>query len=265
MRRTILLAAAAALAISAPANAQIPVIDAASISQLLVQINWLKEQYAQLTNVWNSVAHGVDVTGMAPGLSGQFGQNPLGNVAGLPAAIAGTGGVGQAGGLAQQFLQQGQVYAPQGNDFQAQWMNQRSASLANTQALAYQYAQASQTRLDNLNQLEQDAQGATDVQAMAGIQARIAIEQQYITTQQTQADQVATLAAMQEKVAEMQQAENYRKGNDAIIQQTQAAADSVGVGNLFNGGGNTGGGQVAQNVPVPVNFPPTNVPVFAGG
>lgn len=261
--RKLLLSTATLLAVSASARAAMPVVDVSAINQLMNEINVLREQYTELQFIFSSVAHPTNVLGMAPGLS--MLQNPLGSVTSLPTAISGLGNLtGSASGLARQFLGQDQVYAPAGTDFMATWLNRRATSLANSQALATQYLQSDQARLQNLGELETEAQSATDVQQLAAVQARIQTEQQFITTQQAQAQQVLGLASLQSMVAQQQLEQNWRQGNDEVEQQTQAAADSLGVGHLFTGGGGTATIPAATPAPTTVSFPAATVPTFGG-
>lgn len=251
-----------------PAQAQWVVTDPGATAQLVQQVQQsineirvLQQQYNQLLMVYNSVAHGVNLAGMAPGLSTALAQNPIGAVTGIPGALAGTANLSSLGSLAQQFLRGNQVYAPQGSDFEAEWLKQRALGLANAQALATQYMQSAQARLAALPQLQAEAQSATDLQQLAGVQAKIQIEQQYVTTQQSQAQQVLALAQLQQQVASQQQAENARQGEEQLYQQTQAAADAVGMQNLMPGTGASGA--VAMTTQPPAAMP-VSVPAFGG-
>ena len=78
-------------------------------------------------------------------------QNPLGSVSQIPGISSGTA---SPSALVQQFLGQNRYYQPNGTDAQAQEMQRQAQATAGIQALAYQNLQATQSRLEQLPELQ---------------------------------------------------------------------------------------------------------------
>jgi hypothetical protein len=191
----------------------------AAIENLITQINWLKQQYTELTSVYSTLAHPTGVLGMAPELFGQ--ENPLPSLGSITGIINGTGG-GPLNGLINQIEQQNQAYRPDGDDWTAQWINRSASSNAGVQALAETMLQSLQQRITGLNDLETQLGNARDVTQVDAIGARLQTEQNFVTTQQTEASLLQTLATTQAKAEQQQVQQRQRQDDDQFYNDTQA-------------------------------------------
>lgn len=219
MKRTLLATAAAAVIGMGSAHAALPVIDMTAIQNLITEINWLKQQYTELMSVYNTLAHPTGVLGMAPELFGQ--KNPLPSLGSITGIISGTGG-GPLNGLINQIEQQNQAYRPDGDDWTAQWINRSATSNAGVQALAETMLQSLQQRISGLNDLESQLGNAQDVTEVDAIGARLQTEQNFVTTQQTEASLLQTLAMTQAQAEQQQVEQRQRQDDDQFYNDTQA-------------------------------------------
>jgi type IV secretion system protein VirB5 len=219
MRRTLLAGVAAALIGMGSAHAALPVIDMTAIQNLITEINWLKQQYTELMSVYNTLAHPTGVLGMAPELFGQ--ENPLPSLGSITGIVNGTGG-GPLSGLINQIEQQNQAYRPDGDDWTAQWINRSASSNAGVQALAETMLQSLQQRISGLNDLESQLGNAQDVTEVDAIGARLQTEQNFVTTQQTEASLLQTLAMTQAEAEQQQVEQRQRQDDDQFYNDTQA-------------------------------------------
>ena len=220
MRHRLLAGIAAALISAGSAHAALPVIDMTAIQNLITQINWLKQQYAELQSVYSSLAHPTGVLGVAPELFGQ--QNPLPSVGTMTGIISGSGGGSALSGLINQIQQQNQAYRPDGNDWTAQWINRSASSNAGVQALAETMLQSLQQRISGLSDLEAQLANAQDVTEVNAIGARLQSEQNFVSTQQTEASLLQTLAMTQAQVERQQVEQRQRQDDDQFYNDTQA-------------------------------------------
>ncbi len=220
MRRTLLATVAAALIGRGSSHAALPVIDMTAIQNLVTEINWLRQQYAELQSVYSTLAHPTGVLGMAPGLFAQ--QNPLPSLGSITGIISGTGGGSALSGLINQIEQQNQAYHPDGNDWTAQWINRSASSNAGVQALAETMLQSLQQRTAGLDVLETKLGNAQDVTEVDAISARLQTEQNFVTTQQTEASLLQTLAMTQAQAEQQQVEQRQRQDDDQFYNDTQA-------------------------------------------
>jgi type IV secretion system protein VirB5 len=219
MRRTLLAGVAAALIGMGSAHAALPVIDMTAIQNLITEINWLKQQYTELMSVYNTLAHPTGVLGMAPQLFGQ--ENPLPSLGSITGIVNGTGG-GPLSGLINQIEQQNQAYRPDGDDWMAQWINRSASSNAGVQALAETMLQSLQQRITGLSDLESQLGNAQDVTEVDAIGARLQSEQNFVSTQQTEASLLQTLAMTQAETEQQQVEQRQRQDDDQFYNDTQA-------------------------------------------
>lgn len=219
MRRKLLAGITATLISVGSARADLPVIDMAAIQSLITQINWLKQQYAELQSVYGSLSHPTNVLGMAPELFGQ--QNPLPSLGSMTGIISGTGG-STLSGLINQIEQQNQAYRPDGNDWTAQWINRSASSDAGVEALAETMLQSLQQRIAGLSDLETQLGNAQDVTEVDAIGARLQSEQNFVSTQQTEASLLQTLAVTQAQAEQQQVEQRQRQDDDQFYNDTQA-------------------------------------------
>lgn len=219
-RRALLLAAGFALPLLArPAAADVPVIDAASIAQIVKTIEWLRAQYQEMTQQLTALTNGLDLTQVAPGLLTQGMQNPLGGIAGQLPNLIGGATLGNIPG-AQQFLQNDRFYQATGGDLRATTLNQTATSLANLKALAMQMIGVNQQRIGQLNGLQNELIGAQDVTQVARINGRISLENQTLAAQQAQAMQVMQMAQLQQQIADQRALQRQRADDEQEARDT---------------------------------------------
>lgn len=229
-RRRVLWAGALALAIvgvgPGPATAQMAVVDAKAIIQAKAQLDQLTKQFAQLQQTYAAIAHLPQSTlnQLGQQLNVQQFRNPLGATSvDIGAIMRGQGiGSGSLGTAAQGYLSQNRVYAPTGQDFQAQQLNRNANSIAGTQAMASQLYQSATTHLTALQGLEGQLSTATDSKQVADIQARIGMEQAAFQAQSVQAQSLAMWQQAQERNESQQRDETRRQQIDSLIEQAKA-------------------------------------------
>jgi Type IV secretion system proteins len=181
----------------------------------------LQQQYNRLTQTYEALSHTTSISGMMPGLSLPSVQNPLGTVAQVPGITSGTN-LGSVSSLAQQFANTNRYYQPPGTDDMAQEIQRQAQATAGVQALAYQNLQATQARMNQLPTLQAQLDGATNVQDVAAVNNRIQVEQQFVATQQAQAQQLQLLQQAQQQVNDERLEQRQRQDADSLYNDTQA-------------------------------------------
>jgi type IV secretion system protein VirB5 len=244
MRRLFASVALVACVTSTTARADLPVIDVASIAQLAktlgietqqltTQLNQLKtlittynqlvQTYNQTVAIWNSLSHLTNINQVAALLNNPLLRNPLPSTSSLPGTITGINAPSTLGGswsgAAQTYLQNNTVYLPKGQDWQSQQLQKNANYLSTIEGLAQQNSVALEQRQAALAQIQAQISSASDVKAIADVQARIAAEQAYVNGQQAQAQNLVVLTTAQ--AAAMQQQEIQR----GRWEQDQAKAD----------------------------------------
>jgi type IV secretion system protein VirB5 len=251
--RKILLAGVAVAVLAAtgaprPAHALLGagdvVIDPTAIAKLADQLRNMEQQYAQLQQTYQALAHLTSVNGVASQLGIPSTQNPMGAVSRLPGLLNGT----NLGGTAQQFLNQNRYYQPQGNDFAAQEMQRRAQSTANIQAIAQENLEATEARMSGLQELQTQIDASPTTQDMGAIQARLGAEGNFIQTQQAQAAQLQVLQRAQEQASQQRAAEWQRQSAEGQFNATRP----------MSGGSGTQGGQGTASATL-------DVPTFQAG
>ena len=236
-------ALAATVCLAPNAQAQIPVTDAGSIAQLLQQVTTAKSQLDTLVNTYNTAQQTyqqvlgtykmltsfANPNGMARELEQPFLQNPFPSTSGLSGMITGNTSFASTsnslGGLAQQFDTLNRLYTPSGSGATATRLNQQATSIANLLGIATQSLQSMQQRVSGLQNLQSQLDGASDLQTVASIHARIGIEQNYIQTQAAQATTLQTAAQLQLAAVQAQAEQKQRKDADALFAATQALSE----------------------------------------
>ena len=239
--RKLLLAgtAAAGLCAAAAAHAQMPVVDAASIAQLVKQLgiqtqqlttlenqlttlantyNQLVQTYNRTVQIYTSLAHLTNVNQIAPLLGSAGLRNTLPASSLLPASITGASAPsvlgGTWGGTAQTFLNYNQVYLPQAQDFQAQQLQKNANYVASVQAIAQQNLQALEQRAQQLPSIQSQIDSAGDVKAVEAVIARLVGENAFVTGQAAQAQNLLILAQAQQRALEQAQQQKSRQDID---------------------------------------------------
>ena len=224
------LGALAFFSLAGSAHAQIPVTDVAATTELIQQVatavqqlSSLQQQYNELVSTYQQVTAQLNMlttfanpNGVAQELEQPFLRNPLPMASSLPSTF--TSGSGSMA-FAQQFLGANQIYRSPTTYQSGQLMNTQAQSLASIQGLATQNLQAIEQRIAGLADLQTQLDGATDIQKVVSINARIGAEQNLIAAQQAQASNLNAITTAQ--VAAQQQAQQQMVSQQAA--QTAAA------------------------------------------
>lgn len=234
-----LLTAAVVFALSAPAQAQMPVIDTNAITQLVSQLRTAEQQYQQLVANYNqlvatyqSLAQLTNINSVANELKQPWMQNPAPSTTLVPGLLNGLSPPSTLGGnlatLARQYLGQNRVYEPQGTDFQAQQLRTSANSVAQIEAVATQNLQALEARASALTQIQSQLDSAGTIQKVASIQARLAAEQNYVAIQTAQAENLSTLAAARTETEDQAQEQAERQSEEQGLQRACNALSQLG-------------------------------------
>jgi type IV secretion system protein VirB5 len=215
--------------VATPALAQVPVIDPSAIAQLVQQLATTKQelqeaisQYQEAKATFQTLSQDVNPNQWGQELEQPLMQDSMPNTTLLPGMLAGISPPsdlsGNFGSLAQQYLGQNQVYAPQGQDFQATQMRSSENSIAEIEAVATQNLQSLQAREQEIPQIQDQLTGATTIQQVSAIQARLSAEQNYAQAQTAQAANLQVLAEEQQQAQQEANEEDYRQNLDQTLQ-----------------------------------------------
>lgn len=234
MKRTLLASAVClGLVLAAPAHAQMPVIDGASIAaraaeagkslaQLVQQYQVMRSQYDQLVSTYNVLSHPNQVLGIATGMAQQQLRSPGSVGSSIPGLSYGS----SLSSAASNFLTRNRYSTTQATDFNAQEMIRREQSTANIQAEAQEGLNRSDERINYLNQLQQSIQEQPDVTAVSAVEARIQSEHLYL---QNEGNNVARLSLIQQTMTRVDQQRAEQAGRrEAEDWHDRAAAQAFG-------------------------------------
>jgi hypothetical protein len=188
-----------------------------TVQQLSNQLAVLQQQYNQLVQTYQAIAHLPDETlqSLAAQLNTQQFRTPITtDPAAIVSAIAGLGSVAAS---AQQFLQQNSIYAAPGRDFVATQLGLRGNSVAAVQGMVNDlYASATQ-HARALQVLEGQLNGAPDSKAVQDIGARIQMEQAHLQTRQIQAQTLIAFQDAQQRNEDTQRDQLRRCQYDEVL------------------------------------------------
>jgi Type IV secretion system proteins len=225
VRKSVVIAGALACSLLAPAaKADLPVID---VSQLLKWVQQAQQMVKEIDQLIATV-HALEnvpqnLTSMVNGLNNLAVQNPLGAIEqNLQVMLTGQG-TGNCTN-AQNQLTTNQYAPAAGTDFTAQWLNQNANRNAGLQACTQQMVAATQARLNQMPQLLQQLQGATDVTSVTAIVGRIIQEIATINAQQQQAMLVGQSALTQSAMAQAQILQKQRRDAMEVYTNTSPGA-----------------------------------------
>ncbi len=228
MKRLLLIGAGALLPL-APAQAQVPVIDGASVTQLVKQVQQaaqelqlLQQQVQQVMSIYNAVSHVTDL-GSAVSALGLLGiQNPLPvNPYAVQSLLSGRGSIeGMSGSIGSLFNSNwgtAHVYTPTGTSYEANLMERGATSIAGIQGLSGQLYQSMAQRLPLLQELQGRINGARDPKDVMDLQARLSAEQSYIQAQGVQAQTLAMMQVAAYQDQQQERDEQRQKDIDAVL------------------------------------------------
>ena len=235
MKKSLLATAAlvACLTFGHRAEAQWAVFDASNFGNTLQtmqtaanQLTVLNQQYQQLQQTYTQIKNmqtmftgPSNIAGMFPGLNNSFLQNPMPAASSMPVQIFGSGSMSPN---AQTFYNLNRGPTATGTDAQANYLNRAPIATANIQGIAATNLQAIEQRLANLNEMQAELQGATDIKQVAAINGRIAIEANAIQGQQAQAQNLVAMANAQAQADQQGQLATIRQGHEQAAAQFTA-------------------------------------------
>jgi len=213
-------------------HAQVIVFDPAAVSKdAQTAVNTAQEVKNGYTMIAGTI-HGNGFASLIPGLGSSLSSNPLGGLGGSATSLMSGTNTGGLGGLFNQFLPQVQTYTPQGNDPEAQMLQQRAAAAAGQMSVAQQLTNGMSSRLSLLPQLMNTLGGTADVKDAVDANTRVSAE---ATTQGAQANQAQALLMYQQAEANAERSREEltaRQSADEYAGQAQAAAADAEAGNV---------------------------------
>ena len=222
----------------------------ASAEELARQIEVMQQQYNQLVQTYQAIAHLPDsvLQSLAAQLNTQQFRAPITtDPAAVVSAIAGLQ-LGDVGASARQYWQRNNVYIAPGQDFLATQLVARGNSVAAVQGLVNDlYASATQ-HARALQGLEGELNSAPDGKAVQDIGARIQMEQAHLQARQIQAQTLTAFQAAQQRNEDTQRDQLRRCQYDEVIaagrSQTPLTSSSCGSGVAAGGSPIAGGGNI---------------------
>jgi type IV secretion system protein VirB5 len=227
--RRVLVIGTCALLVGAPARADVPVIDFASLAQLLrevqqaaQQIQLLQQQVQQLMTIYSAIAHVTNLGSAVSALDMVGIQNPLPvNPYAVQSLLSGQGSVaGMSGSIGTLFNSNWtaqHIYTPTGPGLEATLIQRGATSIAGIQGLSGQLYQSMAQRLPLLQQLQDRLATAQDPKDVMDLQARLAAEQSYIQAQGVQAQTLAMMQVAAYQDQDQQRDEQRQANIDAVL------------------------------------------------
>lgn len=228
MRRLLLIGACALIPLM-PARADVPVIDGASLAQLLKEvqqaaqeIQLLQQQAQQLMTIYTAISHVTDLSTAVSALDMLGIQNPLPvNPSAVQTLLSGSGGItGMSGSISTLFNSNWtaqHIYTPSGPSLEQTLIQHGATSIAGIQALSGQLYQSMAQRLPLLQQLQDRLGTAQDPKDVMDLQTRLAAEQSYIQAQGVQAQTLAMMQAAAYQERQQQEDEQRQANIDAVL------------------------------------------------
>lgn len=189
----------------------------ATVEQLSSQLSVMQQQYNQLVQTYQAVAHlpAETLQSLAAQLNiPQFRAPITTDPAAIVSSIAGLGGVGTA---AQQFLRQNGIYAAPGRDFLATQLSLRGNSVAAVQGMVNELYTSATQHAQALQALEGELNGAPDSKTVQDVAARIQIEQAHLQARQIQAQTLVAFQGAQQRNEDTQRDQLRRCQFDEVL------------------------------------------------
>ena len=231
MRRYLLLAACAPLALAHPAMSQgLPVYDNANViqrglqhgetlRQWASQVREMERHYRQLQATYQSVAHVNSVGGLAHVLGVPGVRSPMPSATSLGGIASGLDRAADAG----RFVRRNTHFDPTGNDWAAREMRRRSVAVANIQSVIERNVVAAEQRLRGITELQTEIDGQPDIQASAALGNRIQAERLALQNHQSAQQDLLALQAAQQRVDEQRLVEKGREDAEEHVRSTDWA------------------------------------------
>ena len=199
------------------------------VNQLVQQLAVMRQQYAQLMQTYQAIAHAPDAvmanaqsTFAIPSL-----RSPVpGQAADLSSIVSGLGSGGTISPQIDRLLSGNRIYSAVGTDPQAFAMASNASSIAGTQAMAGQLYQSATEHAAALWSMESQVSNSPDAKTTADIQARLQMEQAQLQSRLVQAQTLGTFQAAQVRQKAQQHEETRRCYIDAILNGSDPNVDS---------------------------------------
>ena len=221
------VAVAACLTLSHGAWAQQAVFDASNFANTLKEVvtagkelAQLQQQLQQLVQTYRMFTNPTNITGMLPALNQPSLQNPMPAASSIPGQVAGPANTLSSQG--QAFFNLNHVFTATGSDPQANLLNRSAISMANILGIAAANLASIEQRQGNLNAMQAELEGATDIKQVTAINGRIAIESNAIQGQQAQAQNLQAMVTAQAQADQQAAQQSIRQSHE------QAAAMFTG-------------------------------------
>lgn len=224
--RALLLAAtaAAALAVAAPAHAQVvhdPIHTATAVAQWVRQaerdisaLRQLEREYAALTG---------------PRVVNNLGRNLMSGLSRAPSSSASRmPGLGRGDELSEDAADleaASRQYDSPETDWEAEEMRRRRRANANFAAEARRGMQAAEERRIGLEELVANVEAQPDLQAVGTLQNRLAAENLFMQNERDNLARIAVMQRTQERVEVQRDREKARQDADQWFERTRGAWD----------------------------------------
>jgi Type IV secretion system proteins len=212
-------AVAACLTLSHGAQAQQAVFDASNFANTLKEVvtagkelAQLQQQLQQLEQTYRMFTNPTNITGMFPALNQPSLQNSMPAASAMPGQIVGSANTLSSQG--QTFFNLNHVFTATGSDPQANLLNRSAISMANILGIAAANLASIEQRQGNLNAMQAELEGATDIKQVTAINGRIAIESNAIQGQQAQAQNLQAMAAAQAQADQQAALQSIRQSHE---------------------------------------------------
>lgn len=185
-----------------------------------------RQQLQELESFYNLFAHITNVAQLVAVLNSDFIKSPmLADALQLEQAFRGLGLNTTLAAKIQGVLGRIQYYAPQGQDFAAKHLNDRTTATAGQLSSAEDAYAAEATRFDGLKQLQAEI-STDDPKKIADLQVRASLETATAISQTNKLLAAQMMQQAQRDAAQQQSEQGFRYSADNLRAQAQAAADA---------------------------------------
>jgi hypothetical protein len=230
--RYVLLATTALVALTSSAGAQVIVNDPPSlIKNAMVAVNTAQEVQNGYTMI-KGVIHGNGFAGLVPGLGSGLAANPISALGGTASSVMSGTDTGGLGGMFGHFLGQTKTYTPEGDDPEAEMLQQRASAAAGQMSVGQQFLNGTTSRLSLLPQLLGMLGVTNDLKDSMDANTRVNAEASTTAAQQTQLQALAIYQRGEEAAQRSREELAARKGADELVAHSRTAAANAEAGNV---------------------------------
>ena len=208
--------------------AQTAVIDSANLqqnsqtaSQAASAVQQLQASLAQLQQTYSMFTAMTNTEVMAPGLDDPAVENPMPPAGGMATLMSGQGSASNDTG---GYFSQSHIYTPHDGSVASNQLNANALAIANIQNLATTNLAAIEQRIAQLPLLEADLAAASSITQLVAIDAKIALQSQFVEAQEAQASNLQVLAFEQVQSHSQQIEEEHAQETTLLAAQYGAAA-----------------------------------------